>query len=190
VTKKKLKRNAVVTGKIRNGAVTGPKLANDAVTGERIASDAVGSDELANGSVGSNELSDGSVDVAKLASDAQPRVVAFGHVVDPLGITDPSLAQSFGLTGVEEGGAGANGWTFVEVSPEAIPGPADDVTACTILATIATEGEPNSSLGYPGFVVIGVDGGLASNVIQVQTRNDTAGLEDREYYIQVTCPPA
>jgi hypothetical protein len=175
VTKRAIKKGAVATGKIAGKAVTTGKIAGGAVTRGKIDRDAITSAKVADASLKARDLEAGVL-----------KVVAFGQITDPLGIADPSLANDVGLSSVTEGTAGGLGETRVFVSTGVIPG--GDVSKCTVLATLRTDADPNSSLGFDGFINVAVGGGLAANEIQVQTRDDTGSPADRSYNIQVSCP--
>jgi hypothetical protein len=173
---------------IRANAVSGKTIRPGAVTSDKIADATVGTADLADGTVGNADLADGSVTTAKLASSALPNVVAYGKVTNP-DPGAPTLSASSGLNGVTVQGGDGEGSTRVAVSADAIPGPGSNVSGCTVQTTLSTQGQPNASLGFPSFIITGTGNGLPVNVVQVQTRADTLGLADRDYYIAVVCTP-
>lgn len=173
---------------IRRGAVGAKTIKPNAVGSDKIADGAVGTADLADAGVGTADLADGSVTKAKLASSALPSVVAYGKVTDPDGAPAPTLSNSAGLTGVTTNAAG-DGDTRVAVSADAIPGPGGNVSQCVVQATLTTVGSQNASLGFPGLINTGTGGTLPAGTIQVQTRTDIGGLDDRDYYITVICTP-
>ena len=178
---------AVTTQKLGDEAVTEQKLGNDAVTSQKILDDSVGSAEITADAVGTSEIANGSVTLAKLAAEAQPNVVAYGRVNNP-DPGAPSLQSAVGLTSINAGADGS-GETLVGVSSDVVPGPGANLAQCTILATLATDAA-NGTLGEPGFVNVAFGSPQLPGRVQVQTRDHNAGVADRDYYLQVTCPPA
>jgi hypothetical protein len=173
---------------IRANAVSGKTIRPGAVTSDKIADSSVGSGDLADGSVGNADLANGSVTPGKLASSAQPNVVAYGTITDPDGAPAPALSNSVGLNSVVSNAAGL-GDTQVSVSAGAIPGPGGNVGGCVVQVSLTTEGNTMGNIGEPGFINTGIGNGLGAGVVQVQTRDITGGLDDRDYQLAVICTP-
>jgi hypothetical protein len=178
VDRNDLKKGVVKTGNIRGKAVTTQKLRGQAVT----------TNKLRNLAVTTAKLKDDSVTERKLAPAATPLLVAFGHVNDPAGADDPTLQDSYGLTGVAEHLAGNDGATRVTVDPKLIP--AGTLARCTVQTTLTDAPNAGAALGAPGFINVATGTPLAANEIQVQTRDETAAVADRSYQIGISCPPA
>ncbi len=179
--KKKIDKND-----LRRGVVKAKNIQSQAVKASKLRNQAVTSAKLRNLAVTTPKLGNDTVTKAKLAPTATPPVVAYGHVADPLGAGDPALQNPVGLTSVVEHLAGADGATRVIVNPSVLPGAT--LARCAVTATLTDDADPSGALGVPGFVNVATGGGLAANHIQVQTRDETAGLADRSYFIEVSCP--
>jgi hypothetical protein len=199
-------KNSVVSKSIKNGQVKGVDVNDDSLTGSDVneatlkltesASPSGTSGGTPGGTAGGDlagtypnpSIKNGSVTIAKLADEAQPRVVAFGRVNKAAGQAATLAANSVGLTGVSTPSLN-QGETIVAVQLAVIPGASPKtVSKCNVQVTPVT-GPMDGGLDEPAIVNVAVGSPLSPTEIQVQTRDSAGTQAARSYFIQVSCPP-
>jgi hypothetical protein len=137
--------------------------------------------------VGSSELATGSVTRSDASRGTLP--AAYGRI-NVANLAEPAIAPgAVGIVDLDDPAAAGN--VLVTFDSNALPG--GSVATCTIIGTAIAPGVGGTDLSPAIVTVNPVEPGfLDATTVQVQTHSFPGGMpgtSDRDFFIQVNCPP-